>query len=150
MEVGFDKRLTRKQHRAFSLARQAAGRIMRRRIRLYKLTRDAYAKLARREGALAEAAGDLRTLLRFVRRWMRREYRVMPWRAVLYAVAALVYFVNPVDLIPDALVGLGFVDDVAVIGAVAAAIHKDLERFRRWEQQLEGPEPLPELPEHPS
>ena len=133
MEVTVEKKLTPKQNRAFSVARQAAGRVIQRRVRVYRLTRRAYAKLAKREGALGEAADDLRTLLRLTRTWIRREYRVVPWRALLYAVAALIYFVNPVDLIPDALVGLGFVDDVAVVGAVAAALRHELERFRRWE-----------------
>ncbi len=122
-----------RRNHVFALARRAAARVMQRRVRLLRLVRSAYARLARHEAAMARDEDDLPTLLRLAGRWARREYRAVPWRSVLYAVAALLYFVNPVDLIPDALAGLGFVDDVAVVGAVVNAIRKDLERFRRWE-----------------
>ncbi len=135
------------QNPAFALARRAAVRVMRRRARLFRLVRSAYARLARHEQALAWIRDDLRTLLRLARTWARREYRAVPWRSVLYAVAALLYFVNPVDLIPDALAGIGFVDDVAVVGAVVRAIRADLERFRRWEGGLDAPGERGLLPE---
>jgi uncharacterized membrane protein YkvA (DUF1232 family) len=41
--------------------------------------------------------------------------------------AALAYFVMPVDAIPDAIVGLGFTDDAAVIATVVAILGKNLK-----------------------
>lgn len=38
------------------------------------------------------------------------------------AFGALAYFISPIDAIPDALVGLGFTDDAAVIAAGIKAI----------------------------
>ena len=67
--------------------------------------------------------------------------RTLPWRSAFYSVAALIYFLNPVDLIPDALIGIGFIDDVAVIGAVVNAIRKDLDGFVSWERQLPDGDP---------
>jgi len=119
--------------RAFELALRTARRSLSRRSRLMRLVLHASRRLARREAALVQVRDDLHTLLRMVQAWMRREYRIVPWRSLLYGVAALAYFVNPADLLPDALLGLGLVDDVAVIAAVARAIQADLERFRQWE-----------------
>ncbi len=119
--------------RAFELALQTARRLLARRSRLMRLVLHASRQLARHEVALAQVGRELHTLLRLVQAWMRREYRMIPWRSLLYGVAALAYFVNPFDLLPDALLGLGLVDDVAVIAAVARAIRTDLDRFRLWE-----------------
>ncbi|WP_161540686.1 DUF1232 domain-containing protein [Rhodothermus marinus] len=119
--------------RAFKLALRTARRSLSRRSRLMRLVLHASRRLAHREAALVQVRGELQTLLRMVHAWARREYRVVPWRSLLYAAAALAYFVNPADLLPDALLGLGLVDDVAVIAAVARAIQADLERFRQWE-----------------
>lgn len=47
--------------------------------------------------------------------------------------AALIYFVNPADILPDAIIGLGYIDDFAVISVVVRAIRMDLDRFKRWE-----------------
>ncbi|MDQ7040318.1 MAG: DUF1232 domain-containing protein [Rhodothermus sp.] len=127
--------------RAFALALQTARRSLARRSRLMRLVVQASRQLARRKVALAQVWRELHTLLRLVQAWMRREYQVIPWRSLLYGVAALAYFVNPVDLLPDALPGLGLVDDVAVIAAVARAIRSDLDRFRQWEAVQRHPNP---------
>lgn len=119
--------------RAFALALHAARRSLARRSRLMRLTLHAYRRLFRNEPALASVRHELYTLVRMVQAWARREYRFVPWRSLLYGVAALAYFVNPADLLPDMLVGLGLVDDAAVIAAVARAIRSDLDRFRQWE-----------------
>ena len=74
-------------------------------------------------------------LARLVRAWAKGQYREAPWKSVLYATAALLYFLNPADLIPDTLLVIGFVDDAAVVAAVVRALHKDLRRFERWEAE---------------
>jgi uncharacterized membrane protein YkvA (DUF1232 family) len=128
-----EKKLTVRQHKAFNMARNTAAHVLKRRFRVLSLARDAYAKMAGHEPALVKVRSDLSLLIRMARSWARREYRTLPWKSLLYAVAAIVYFVNPVDLIPDALAGLGFLDDVAVITAVVASIRNDLDAFRAWE-----------------
>lgn len=125
--------MSSRQRRAFVLARRAARRVLRRRLKLLRLTKEAYLKLGNRDGVLARVREDLHTMIRLVRAWARREYRSVPWKSVMYIVAAIVYFVNPVDLIPDIITGIGFVDDAAVIGAVVRSFHEELDAFRRWE-----------------
>lgn len=134
-----DTRLSKKQQKAFAIAQRAARQVVRRRFRVVRLTKDAYVKLSEQENAMARVARDLHALLRLARAWALREYRTLPWRSVLYVVAAIIYFVNPVDLIPDLLGGLGFVDDAAVVGAVVRSLHDELVAFKRWEaEELEG------------
>jgi len=53
----------------------------------------------------ATAAGYLRLLLR----------RDTPWKVKLILLAALIYLVLPYDLLPDWFLGLGIVDDLAVV-----------------------------------
>jgi len=45
--------------------------------------------------------------------------------------AALGYFVLPVDLVPDFLIGFGFTDDVAVLTAAITAIRKHITPAHR-------------------
>ena len=46
------------------------------------------------------------------------------------AVAGLLYFICPFDVIPDAIPVLGYADDAAVIAAVVAAIGPMLAKYR--------------------
>lgn len=42
----------------------------------------------------------------------------MPWGAIVSLVSALVYGVSPVDLIPDVLVVIGWLDDALIVPAL--------------------------------
>jgi uncharacterized membrane protein YkvA (DUF1232 family) len=127
--------LAPKERRALRFARVGAARMLRNRFRVLALTRDVYRKLKGNEGSLRDAVGTTVVLTRLVRAWARREYRGVPWKSLTYAVGALLYFVNPLDVIPDALAGLGFVDDIAVLAAVAKSVQGDLEKFEAWEAE---------------
>ncbi len=41
--------------------------------------------------------------------------------------AALAYFVMPLDIVPDFIAGFGFTDDIAVLTAAIAAVRSSLE-----------------------
>ncbi len=133
MPLSPDDTLSRPQRRAFRVARKAAVGVLKSRFRTLALVQQAYAKLFKDSGGMARVRGDAGLLIRLVRAWGRRDYRALPWRSLLYATAALVYFVAPLDLIPDFLAGVGLVDDVAVVAAVVGALRSDLVAFETWE-----------------
>lgn len=45
-----------------------------------------------------------------------------PFEVKAIAIAALVYFISPIDLIPDVIPGVGFADDAAALAAAVASI----------------------------
>lgn len=114
---------------------EAARRVLRRRFRVVVLIRDAYAHLEDNADTLTAVWKDVRTTLRLLVAWARRSYREVSGASLVILVAALLYFVTPVDVIPDALGFLGFVDDVAVIQTAVDAVRDELEHFREWEER---------------
>jgi uncharacterized membrane protein YkvA (DUF1232 family) len=91
------------------------------------------AESAGRDGVLREFWDTLTTFLRLVRAYARGDYRQIPWETVTLVVAAVLYFLMPIDVIPDVLIGLGFVDDAAVIAWVMKTVGPELGKFRQWE-----------------
>lgn len=77
---------------------------------------------------------QLRSLFRLTKAYAKGDYREIPYRSLALAVGALLYFLNPMDLIPDFILTMGFLDDAAVVGTVLASLKSDLEAFQRWEQ----------------
>jgi uncharacterized membrane protein YkvA (DUF1232 family) len=53
--------------------------------------------------------------------------------SIRMAIAAVLYFVSPFDLIPDSIPVLGLVDDTWVITSVARANLTLISNFRKWE-----------------
>lgn len=85
------------------------------------------------------ASSDLRTdvplLSAMVRSHLLREYPDLSDEALLRTVTALVYFDSPIDLIPDVIPELGFVDDGAMIAAATAQIGPEITAFRKWRDE---------------
>ena len=61
---------------------------------------------------------------------LQGEYEI-PWRTVAAAGAALAYFVSPIDVIPDFLPVIGYVDDAVLVYWVCNLIAEDLRDYCR-------------------
>jgi uncharacterized membrane protein YkvA (DUF1232 family) len=75
----------------------------------------------------------LQTMLRLIRAYHRGEYHQVSADALLWIIAALNYFVDPFDLIPDKTPFLGLVDDANVIEFVTDKTRRTLDDFMTWE-----------------
>lgn len=67
--------------------------------------------------------------------WWRGEYRAINSQALLAVVAALVYFLAPLDAVPDWLLGIGLLDDLAVLAWVLRTWEDELQRYADWRDQ---------------
>jgi uncharacterized membrane protein YkvA (DUF1232 family) len=124
---------TERPPRGFKRFRRRAESLVNNRHKVREVVDEASEKLSAHRGQLGGLKSDLPTLLRLVRAWVRRDYKLVPWKSLVLATAAALYFVNPFDLTPDAIPGLGFLDDAAVVAYVIRSIHSTLEDFRAWE-----------------
>ena len=85
------------------------------------------------KGRLGNAWQSLLTLIRLLRAYAKGEYRNVPSQSLILIVAGVLYFVMPIDVIPDFIVGLGYLDDAAVLAWVVKSVGTVLEDFARWE-----------------
>jgi len=97
------------------------------------LIEQASQKARAKAGTLRGVWKDLQDLFRLLRAWANRSYTRIPWGAVAVGLAGVLYFVNPLDLAPDFVPFVGYIDDATVIAFVVRSIQKELERFRQWE-----------------
>ena len=98
-------------------------------------------KSARQGGRFSVLQEDLRLLQGLCMAWWRGEYRAISSQAVLAVVAALLYFVTPLDGLPDWLPVVGFIDDLAVLAWVLRTWSDELAAFRAW-REAQAPEAL--------
>ena len=75
----------------------------------------------------------LKVLIRMIRAYSNGSYRVIPWRTIVIIVAAVVYFVMPLDLIPDFIPVAGFVDDLGVLVWVFNSFGDEINEYLAWE-----------------
>jgi len=75
---------------------------------------------------------DLLLMMDLVKAWAKGEYKGVANSSVIGMAAALLYFVTPLDAIPDFVLGFGFVDDIAVLGYVLGKLRHELDGFVAW------------------
>jgi uncharacterized membrane protein YkvA (DUF1232 family) len=72
-------------------------------------------------------------MLRLIRAYYRGEYRDVAMTTLLVIVAAVIYVVNPLDLIPDWVPGLGLLDDAFIVAFALRKTRPALDDFMAWE-----------------
>jgi uncharacterized membrane protein YkvA (DUF1232 family) len=104
--------------------------------RLGKLLEDAAKKTkdAPRK-AFEETWAYLMAMIRLLRAYYRREYRDVPRQSLVTIIATVIYFVSPIDFIPDWIPLAGYLDDAFLVGLVLNSVKDDLDVFMQWEAQ---------------
>ena len=82
-------------------------------------------------GMLAE----IPVLISLVKAYLEKRYSKVPIGTVIAIVGALIYFLSPIDLVPDLLPAIGLVDDAAVIALALKLVHDDVKEYKSWKEE---------------
>jgi uncharacterized membrane protein YkvA (DUF1232 family) len=119
--------------RVFIAALAVARSFAKNRRKTEHLLDEAERKARREKGLAGEMSDQLREFFRLLRAWAQGKYRVVPWKTLTLVLGAVIYFVNPFDLVPDFIPLLGLTDDAGVVAYVLSSVKKDMDHFREWE-----------------
>jgi len=124
---------------AFKRAIQKAGTIVSDKDRMNKLIEKTQSKL----GNMNSFKEDLRaffekvlTFIRMVRSYINGSYRDFPIKTLVLIIAGLVYFIMPVDFIPDFIPGIGMVDDISIVLSIFNSVINDVRAFQNFENEV--------------
>ena len=84
---------------------------------------------------LAQEFKNIPTMVSMVRSYLRGNYTKIPKRTILAIVSALIYFLSPIDVVPDWIPLLGQLDDAIVIASCWNLVNKDVEDYRQWKKE---------------
>ena len=95
-----------------------------------------FIKKGKKIPVLGSVIDDIVTMVELVDSYVKKEYSGIPLGAIISIVAVLIYVISPIDLIPDAIPFVGYLDDVAVVlFALGFGIDKDLDKYRKWQEE---------------
>ena len=123
----------------FKSATRRAGKYAGGGLAILELLKEALAKAKNVAGDENKGVGQLlldkiTTLSRMVKCYFSGEYKIIPWRSIAKIIAVLLYFISPIDVIPDFLPFIGLTDDLALIVWLFSSLKEDFENFEAWEQ----------------
>lgn len=81
---------------------------------------------------IGEKLSEIPVFVMMIRSYIKKEYTEIPIGTLIAIIAALLYFISPVDLIPDVIPGAGYIDDAAVVGACLLLVESDVLEYQEW------------------
>ena len=101
----------------------------------FKAKLEAFVKKARKIPVLGGMIDDIICMIELADSYIKKEYSDIPVGTMVSIVAALIYLISPIDLIPDFIPIIGYIDDAAVVLFVLGfGVDKDLDKYRRWKE----------------
>lgn len=131
-----EKGLSISKNALFSVFLNRAGKLLGRPFKVVMVLNEVANKLASKDSGdnkfkqLFDIAG---TVIRLVRNYISGEYRQIETGTIVSALGVLLYVLSPVDLVPDFIPVVGFLDDLALLSWFVEKFQGEIIRFREWE-----------------
>lgn len=77
---------------------------------------------------------EVRTFLSLMGDYIKGNYREIPYKSIAAVSFALLYVLDPFDIIPDFIPGIGYIDDAAVLMIVMKYLGEDISKYRHWKR----------------
>ncbi|WP_008824453.1 YkvA family protein [Haloplasma contractile] len=120
--------------KVFNKKRNKAGKLVRQKDQLKDYLTQTVKKADKNKSSLEKVWKDLQLFILLVKDWLTGSYKDISVGAIIAIVSSLIYFVSPLDVIPDFLFGTGFIDDGFLIGYVINQLTKEIDRYDEWRQ----------------
>lgn len=70
-----------------------------------------------------------------LKNYAEKEYTDIPIGTIIAIISALMYFVSPIDFVPDSIPVLGYFDDAAVVAACWKLVQSDVDEYVEWRKE---------------
>jgi uncharacterized membrane protein YkvA (DUF1232 family) len=85
-------------------------------------------------GKLGEQIENFKLLWNLLKDYYNGTYRNVPWKFIAAIGFAVAYLISPIDVIPDFIPLVGYVDDAAVFGLVVKSFMSEIEEYKNWKK----------------
>jgi len=84
---------------------------------------------------VGDKLSEVPALASLLKSYIQKEYTDIPFGSIIAVISALAYFVSPIDIIPDAIPGIGHIDDAFVVGTCLKLVEDDIRDYLEWRRQ---------------
>ena len=105
-------------------------------VKTRKTIEEAIIKAEKVKGPLEKVWSHLQLMFSLVRDYFKGNYKTVPTGSLIAIIAGILYFLSPVDVIPDLIPIVGYIDDVFVLGVVFAQVQSDLDKYKLWKDNI--------------
>lgn len=93
-------------------------------------------------GKFGELFDSTAAALRLLKAYSAGQYRDISLESLGLIVASIIYFLMPIDALPDFILAVGLTDDAALLAWTLRSVSDDIDRFVQWEVTQKKSEPI--------
>ena len=116
----------------FNISKTKASELIKDKEKTKAKIEEAFTKATANKDGLHNVWSQFQLLLSLAKDYFNGSYRDVSTNSIIAIIAGILYFLSPVDLIPDFILGFGLIDDVFIIGLVIKQVVKDLDKYQTW------------------
>ena len=86
----------------------------------------------KKSSSLGDQFETFKVMWALIQDYWNGDYKNVPWKLIAAIGFAVAYLVSPIDVIPDFIPILGFVDDAAVFALTLSAFQSEIDTYKEW------------------
>ena len=86
------------------------------------------------KGALLKYAEYIPLFFSMLKDFFTKKYTEIPGGSIAAILGTLLYIFSPIDIIPDFIPVIGFIDDAAIVALCLKLVSMDVEKYKKWKE----------------
>ncbi len=82
---------------------------------------------------------DVKLFISIIKDYYKGNYKDIPYWSIAAIGFSLLYFLSPIDFVPDFIPMVGYVDDALILATCYKMIKKDLMKYKEWKVLTKSP-----------
>lgn len=88
-----------------------------------------------KKGIFGDNAEYISSFLEMLKDSFQGKYKEVPVGTIAAIISTLLYILSPIDLIPDWIPVVGWLDDIFILRKCISFAKKDVEKYRLWKEK---------------
>lgn len=102
---------------------------------LSEIIDDFHKKIDDKKNKSVEVLEDAFLFLYLIKDWISGDYKDFSKKTIIYIVAGIIYFITPMDAIPDVIFKLGFIDDFSIFALIISANKEEVQKYKEYREK---------------
>ncbi len=66
--------------------------------------------------------------------WITGKYKDVSFTTMITILGGIIYFLSPIDIIPDFIPIIGYLDDLYILSTVIDRVKEEIEKYKLWKK----------------